>query len=107
MNTAQKTALIVEVLRHHEALDAEWNKAIAVFGTHDNPLFEKTWGMFDAYVAAISREIGDTGSWLPWFISDGNCGLKGMRATPDADKIPAFPVKTVHDLVALIEGRAP
>jgi len=106
MTTKQRIKLVEEVVERHDKLDYEWKRLIAVVGNHDMPLFEESWKVFDAYVAAVEREIGDEFHWLNWFIMDNECGLKGMAATAGYGA-PAQPIRTIASLVKLIETKGP
>jgi hypothetical protein len=106
MTTKQRIAAIEKVIVHHDKLDYEWNRLIAVVGNHDMPLHEQSWAVFDAYVEAVAREIGDDFGWLKWFIFDNKCGLAGMEATAGFGA-PKRPIRAIHGLVELIEAKAP
>lgn len=104
MNTKQRIALITKLIEACDKLNTEWDKATAVFGTRDNPLFEATWKMFDLYVSATSQLIGDESAWLSWFIYENACGKKEFEATAGTGA-KKKKIKTIADLVSLIEWR--
>jgi hypothetical protein len=100
----QKIKAVQAVVAKYDRLDSEWKKAVTIFGTHDNPLFEATWGAFDAYVSAVAETIGDDWEWLHWFIYENSCGRKGMEAKGAMSGLRK--IKTAAQLVALIEEAA-
>jgi hypothetical protein len=106
MTTQQRSAVITRIITKHDRLDYEWDRLIKVVGTHDMPLFEASWAVFDSYVEAIAREIGDEGGWLSWYIHENKCGLVGLSASPGAG-VKTKPIRTIAGLVKLIEYRAP
>jgi hypothetical protein len=103
MTIKQKIALVEQAVADHNRLDAEWTKATAVFGTHDNPLFEATWSMFDHYISLIETQIGDSFAWLHWFIHDNKCGENAFTVKPRKGAKERA-VKTAAQLVAVIEA---
>lgn len=102
MTTEQKIALIKIVIADHNRLNSEWEKAAAVFGTHDNPLFEATWKMFDNYVKSIEAQIEDNFNQLHWFIYDNLCGKRALSVKPGSGA-KTRKIKTIAQLVAVIE----
>ena len=104
MTTQQRIALVTALVSHYKLLDAHWHDATKVFGTHNNPLFEATWGVFDSYVASVSTLIGDEADWLNWFIYDNKCGRLAMQATAGTGA-KAKKIRTVAQIVAVIEWR--
>lgn len=106
MTTKQKTAKITKLIELHDKLDYEWSRLIAVIGNHDMPLHDASWLVFDAYVEAVAREIGDEFSWLKWYIFDNECGLKCLAATAGYGEKPK-PIRSIADLLALIDCKAP
>ena len=104
MSTKEKITLIEKLVSGHDRLQAEWDKATAVFGTHDNPLFEATWAMFDHYVDATARLVGDDFNWLHWFVHENDCGRKCYEVTPGTGA-KKQKVRTVAQLVAVIEWK--
>lgn len=103
MTTKEKIILVNQAIADHNRLDAEWSKATAVFGTHDNPLFEATWWMFDHYISSIESRIGDGFGWLHWFIHDNKCGANAFTVKPRKGAKKRT-VKTAAQLVAVIEA---
>ena len=104
MTTHQRTALIAEAVKRHDALEAAWKPLTEAVRNHDFPAFEESWHTFDAYLRALSHQIDDPFcGWLPWFIHDNDCGRKGMEAKAGAWKKPR-PIKTPRDLARLIEA---
>lgn len=106
MTTADRTLLIVTAVTRHDALERAFEPIIAAFKNHDFPAFEEAWRTFDAYLAAISAQLGDADGWLQWFIHDNDCGRKKMEARAAA--WPALrPIRTPRDLARLIEADLP
>ena len=94
MTTKEKITLIEQAVTDHNRLDAEWVKAIAVFGTHDNPLH---------YVSSIESRIGDGFGWLHWFIHDNKCGANAFTVKPRKGAKKRV-VKNAAQLIAVIEA---
>jgi len=106
MTTKQRIERIRTAIALHDKLAAEWEKLIAVIRTHDMPLFDQSWLVFDAYVEAIAREVGDDFGWIKWFISDNDCGRAGHKASAGYGD-PKQEISTLEALVALIERKGP
>lgn len=106
MTTAARTLLVVTAVTRHDALQRAFEPIIAAFNNHDFPAFDEAWRTFAAYLAAISREIGDRHELLHWFIYDNDCGRKKLPAKAGAWPAPR-PIRTVRDLVRLIEADLP
>lgn len=103
MTTAARTLLVATAVARHDALDRAFEPIIAAFKNHDFPAFGEAWRTFDAYLLAISREIGDRDNWLTWFVYENDCGRKKMEAKAAA--WPALrPITTPRALALLIEA---
>ena len=48
-----------------------------------------------------SAAIGDTATWLDWFVHENDCGRKGHEAGYD-NRVK--PIRTAEDLIDLIEA---
>jgi hypothetical protein len=110
MTTTDRIRLVAEAIKRHDALEAAWAPFLDTFKTHDFPAFEESWRTFGAYLEATATLIGDTaprpGFWLRWFFYDNHRGAKSYSA-----KATSWPesreIKTVADIVALIEADLP
>src|ERR1035437_6643131 len=102
MNTNNKIKLIETLIAIYKEMDAVCDQAKGILGIEvDSKLLDPFWRAFDGYVKAVSALVGDAGAeWLSWFIWENDCGEKGMEAGYDKR---LRPVKTVRQLVALIE----
>lgn len=103
MTTAEKIARVDQVCAAYVRLDQAFDALHQAVGFTENPLHEAAWKVFELYCDAVSREIGDTGTWISWFINDNRMGLRGFEA---GGKGRMRPIKTVADLVAVIEEEA-
>ncbi len=106
MTTQQRIEAITKVINLHDKLDHEWDRLIKVIGTHDMPLFEVSWEVFDHAVSSVAKIVGDDFAWIAWFINENDCGRKGHPACAGYGD-PRKPIRTIADLVALIEYKAP
>jgi hypothetical protein len=102
MTTPDKIKLIESLVASYKEMDAVCDQAKSLMGVGvDSKLFNPFWKAFDGYVGAVSKLVGDAGAErLCWFIWENGCGEKGMKAGYN-EKLR--PVKTVKQLVALIE----
>ena len=59
--------------------------------------------LLDAYVAALSRELGDNSkdTWLSWFIWENDFGARGHECTVKGKE---YIVKNTADLLEVIEA---
>ena len=56
--------------------------------------------MWDAYSAAIAREVGDAGDWLDWHCWENDMGSKGLQVFLPRRK--PLEVKTIAQLARVI-----
>lgn len=111
MTHSARVLLIVTAIERHHALDRAFEPLVRIFRNHDFPIWEEAWKTYDAYLAGISREIGDRdipgrGTWLRWFIYENQCGRRAFEAKADAWK-ELRPIRTARDLARLIEADLP
>lgn len=106
MTHSARVLIIVTVVHRHDTLDRAFAPLIEIFRNHDFPIWEESWKIFEAYLAAIAREIGDTSGWLHWFIYENDCGRKKLSARAAA--WPELrPIGTPRALARLIEANLP
>jgi hypothetical protein len=105
MNTPDKIKLIETLVASYKEMDAVRDQAKILLGIEvDSKFLNPFWQAFDGYVNAVGALVGDFGTeWLCWFIWENKCGEKGMKAGYNKK---LRPVKTVKQLVALIEKGA-
>lgn len=99
MDSKEKVIKWIEISKQLDQRIDELNGLLGCDGT--SPLHSMVYSMHAAYTDAISREIGDSFEWLNWFYFENGLGERGMEA---GDKDNIKPIKTVDDLLELIEG---
>lgn len=106
MTTADRILLVRAVSQRHDDLDRAFAPLVEIFRNHDFPLWEESWKTYEAYLAAIAREIGDSDGWLHWFIYDNAGGRRRFEAKAAAWSTPR-PIRSARDLVRLLEADLP
>lgn len=56
--------------------------------------------MWDAYSAAVSRDVGDDNDWIDWYCWENEMGAKGLEVTSISGK--TVRVRTVKHLARVI-----
>lgn len=100
----EKNFIIENLVANHQAVHEQAEQLNKLTGaTFDSPFFGAVWQAMDGYIEAVARGVGDTDEWIKWFIHENNCGKNGHEAGFGENMKP---IRTVADLVELIEGRA-
>lgn len=101
MNTAEKIKIIESLIESYRAMSASADSMLKLLGiTADCDALNPFWKAFDKYVEVVSNLVGDSSDWLTWYIWDNKCGERQMAAGYGGK---LKPIKTVKDLVRLIE----
>jgi hypothetical protein len=81
-----------------------YNSAKAVLGSDtDAPLFRLLYGNFDRYTELVAASVGTDAACLHWFLFDNEAGKKGKEAGPVGPASSLRKIKTLEDLLWLIE----
>ncbi len=69
----------------------------------EGPITEALWNTQTLLTQAVSRLVDDQLSWLRWYAHENQMGLRGHPAGFGGNKRP---IKTLDDLLWLVEGKA-
>jgi hypothetical protein len=97
---ATKAEQVRAVVKAAQDFDSQLDALSDVIGVvHESPFIAAVFRMQDAAISAVDDEGGS----VAWFVYDNQFGIKQLKATPDADKYPMRPIKTVEDLLWLLQ----
>jgi hypothetical protein len=94
--------LIKNCVDIYHSNDAIGDRIYELFGNCDSQFMDNVFGIFDKYLDLVEETIGDEIHSLSWFIYDNQCGKKKLEHTINGKLVP---IKTVDDLVRVIEDR--
>ena len=98
----QKLHLIDDLIAAHDAVHAQMD---ALKPTLDpdpgSPFYTAVFELLETAIAATAAAIGDTASWIDWYVHDNDCGRRGHEAGYDGQ---LKPIRTAEDLIDLIEA---
>ncbi len=76
-----------KVIDRYKELDTLFDKMSDLLGTTiDSPLGEAVWRLFDDYTTEIEAKIGDSNSFLSWYIYDNRCGEGNLEAAVNGEQ---------------------
>lgn len=64
-------------------------------------LYNAVFELLNVAISSTSAAIGDSCEWLDWFVNENDCGRKEHEAGYEKR---LKPIRTVEDLLALIEA---
>ena len=98
----QKSYTIGKLIDAHDAIHAQLDALKPTLNPDPGcPLYTAVFELIDVAIMAAGEAIGDTATWLDWFIHDNDCGRKGYDAGYEGR---LKPIRTVEDLLDLIEA---
>jgi hypothetical protein len=110
LTRAEKLDLLQDWFNHYTRSDVLCKQIAALFGSMlESKAYETIWQGFDAHTNAVRMLLGDvptepTDPWLHWFCYENNMGSRGHEAGYHGN---LKPIKTLEDLLFLIEGGTP
>ena len=105
MSTRKKPADIAPRLLEWQRIYGQWQAQYEVLQAltkcgPEAPIALAMGHMWDAYTAAVAREVGDENDWLEWYCWENDMGAKGLEVTSTGGK--TINVKTVAHLARVI-----
>lgn len=102
MDRAEKLKMLNDLFTVHDDI----HRHIDALKSTLNPdpgcaLYDSVFKMIDVAVKATASALGDKSEWLDWFVIENDCGRKGYDAGYEGR---LKPIRTVEDLLALIEA---
>jgi hypothetical protein len=94
MSTPKKPADIAPRLLEWQRIYGQWQ------AQYEAPIALAVGQMWDAYTAAVAREVGDENDWLEWYCWENDMGAKGLEVTSTSGE--PIKVKTVAHLARVI-----
>lgn len=71
--------------------------------TPESPLLEAMYRCHEAYTETLASVIGDTESWLEWFLFENDSGQKGMSVRL-SDDTREREITSLRDLAEMLEA---
>lgn len=109
LTPVQLTAVSIStVLTTFKALEKLYNDMDTFIGVDpEAPMFRMGYDLFNKYVDAVSKNIGDDAGWLSWYIWDNDCGKRNFPVSwTENGKVIKLNVHTVTQLARVIRGHA-
>jgi hypothetical protein len=105
MTKAQRIKDIIPQLErwaaHKGELDRQFEALRALMGCGvEAPLPDAVWRLWDSYTDTVSKLVGDTDDWLPWYSMENAMGAKGLEVQSLGGR--SKKIRTLRDLAAVI-----
>lgn len=100
MTRSEKLALLTDIVKRHDALEAAQKPLRELGMSLEAPCMEEPWRVMDFAIGQVAARIGDKGGWCGWFIHENDCGRKGLEAGLVGKERP---IRTVEDLLWVME----
>ena len=101
--TAQELEERLQPIKDHLTQCEEVGKLLEMLASGSFVAVDFGNGLIQAYMDAISRELGDFGNetWLDWFVWENDFGVRGHECTANGKE---YIVKNTADLLEVIEA---
>ena len=101
--TAQELDERLQPIKDYRQRCDEANEALQKWADNSFVCVDIGGKLLDAYVAALSRELGDNSkdTWLSWFIWENDFGVRGHECTVNGEK---YTITNTADLLEVIEA---
>ena len=96
----EKVEKVRAVVKAAKEIDDQLDALRDVIGVvPESPFIAAVFGLYDVAV----KSLGEHAELVWWYLHDNDHGRGELEATPDADKYPMRPIKTVEDLLWLLQ----
>lgn len=104
LTSKEKLKLLTKWLACYKQIEKTYDDARKMLGlAPESPIATAMYDTFQAYTEVVAAQVGDSVESLNWFIWDNEAGKKGLAAGVTG-KVKMRPIRTVKDLLRIIEG---